>query len=124
VKDLQAALTTWKEEGDLFIIGMDANDNVRTGDVNAMLRSMGLVDVHCEKHPHLPTVSTCNKNTKGIPVDGIWASPSVECTAAGYYGYGELLMGKTDHRMLWAIFHMNQSSDSNRPLPNIKLLKC
>jgi hypothetical protein len=83
---------------------MDANDNVRTGDVNAMLRQLGLVDVHHSKHPYLSTVSTCNKNTQNIPVDGIWASPSLDCVAAGYYGYGELTMGKTDHRMIWADF--------------------
>jgi hypothetical protein len=61
------ALEQWKEEGDLFLIGMDANDNVRTGDVNAMLWNLGLVDVHHAKHPHLPTTAICNKNTKGFP---------------------------------------------------------
>ena len=76
--DLKNALTTWAEEGNLFIIGLDANDNVRTGDVNAMLRSIGLVDIHHSQHPHLATVATCNKNTQSIPVDGIWASPSIE----------------------------------------------
>ena len=104
VKDLQAALKIWSTEGNLLIVGMDANDNVRTGDVNAMLRQSGLVDVHHSKHPYLSTVSTCNKNTQNIPVDGIWASPSLDCVAAGYYGYGELTMGKTDHRMIWADF--------------------
>ena len=69
-----------------------------------MLRQSGLVDVHHSKHPYLSTVSTCNKNTQNIPVDGIWASPSLDCVAAGYYGYGELTMGKTDHRMIWADF--------------------
>jgi hypothetical protein len=117
VKDLQEVLTKWKAKGDLFIIGMDANDNVRTGDVNAMLRSLGLVDVHCDKHPHLPTVSTCNKNTKGIPVDGIWASPSLECVAAGYFGYGELVMGKTDHRLLWADFSYESAFGFIPPAP-------
>jgi hypothetical protein len=104
IKDLQADLEKWKDEGDLFIIGLDANDNVRTGDVNAMLRSLGLVDVHHQKHPHLPTTATCNKNNRDIPVDGIWVSPLLECTAAGYYGFGELVIGKTDHCMIWADF--------------------
>ena len=102
--DLKDALETWKNEGNLVIIGMDANDNVRTGDVNAMLRSLGLVNTHHSQHPHLPAASTCNKNNQSIPVDRIWASPSLECCAAGYYGFGELLMGKTDHRMIWADF--------------------
>jgi hypothetical protein len=104
IKDLQKSITTWTEEGNLLIVGMDANDNIRTGDVHKMLRSAGLVDVHHSLHPHLSTESTCNINTQDIPVDGIWASPSLDCVAAGYYGYGELIIGNTDHRMIWADF--------------------
>jgi hypothetical protein len=48
----------------LIIIGLDANDNVRTGPVNAMLRSRGLVEVHSAQHPHLAPRATCNKNTR------------------------------------------------------------
>jgi hypothetical protein len=104
VQDLKKDLEAWQTEGNLIIIGLDANDNIRTGDVNAMLRSKGLLDVHAVRHPHLPPTATCNKNTQEIPVDGIWASPSLDCTSAGYYGFGELIIGKTDHRMIWADF--------------------
>ena len=83
-----------------------------------MLRIAGLIDVHHAKHPHLSTASTCNKNTHDIPVDGIWASPSLDCVAAGYYGYGELLMGKTDHRMIWADFSYESAFDF-QPEPTI-----
>jgi hypothetical protein len=79
VKDLEVQLDSWITEGNLLLIGIDANDNIRTGDVNAMIRSRGLTDVHAAQHPHLPTECTCNKNTQGIPVDGIWASPSLKC---------------------------------------------
>ena len=104
IKDLSTNIDSWIEEGNLLLIGLDANDNVRTGDVNAMLRSKGMRDVHASQHPHLPTEATCNKNQQGIPVDGIWASPSLNCIAAGYYGFGELIIGKTDHRLIWADF--------------------
>ena len=43
VKDLQANIKKWTEEGNLVIIGLDANDNVRMGEVNAMFRDFGLV---------------------------------------------------------------------------------
>ena len=102
--NLEKAIRTWITEGNLIIVRLDANNNVRTGDVNAMLRNLGLQEVHSHAHPHLPTEATCNKNQKGIPVDGIWASPSLNCIAAGYYGFGELVIGKTDHRMIWADF--------------------
>jgi hypothetical protein len=117
VKDLQSAIESWQSEDNLFIVGLDANDNVRTGDVNAMLRGLGLVDVHQSRHLHLPTTATCNKNTQEIPVDGIWASPSIECTAAGYYGFGELAMGKTDHRLLWADFSYESVFGFKPPTP-------
>jgi hypothetical protein len=120
VKDLQTSMTTWQNEGNLFIIGLDANDNIRTGDVNAMLRNMGLIDVHRDKHPHLPTTATCNKNTQGIPVDGIWASPSLDCVAAGYFGFGELIMGKTDHRLIWADFSYESAFGFKPPTPAYK----
>jgi hypothetical protein len=104
IKDLEALIETWTTEGNLLIIGLDANDNVRTGAVNAMLRSKGLLDAHAAQHPHHPTEATCNKNKQDIPVDGIWTSLSLECSAAEYYGFGELIIGKTDHRMIWADF--------------------
>jgi len=99
---------------------MDANDNVRTGNVNAMLRSIGLVDTHHSRHPHLTAASTCNKNTQSVPVDGIWASPSLECCAAGYNGFGELLMGKTNHRMIWADFSYSSLFGFKPPDPTYK----
>jgi hypothetical protein len=111
IQDLQRKLEEWIGAGNLIIIGMDANDNVRTGDVNRMLRTKGLMDVHASQHPHLATQATCNKNTQGIPVDGIWASPSLDCTAAGYLGFGEVLMGKTDHSIIWADFSKQNNSN-------------
>jgi hypothetical protein len=111
--------------GNLIIIGMDANDNVRTGTINAMLRSQGLLDVHATRHPHLPTVATCNKNTQGIPVDGIWASsPSLDCLAADYYGFGELVIGKTDHRMIWANFSFESALGFQPPKPSYLTPQC
>ena len=117
VKDLYKELLAWSAEGNLFLIGLDANDNIRTGDVNAMLRSLGIVDVHHKQHPHLLPTATCNKNTQPIPVDGIWASPSLDCVAAGYYGFGELVMGKTDHRMIWADFSYESVLGFQPPMP-------
>ena len=100
---------------------MDVNDNVRTGDVNTMLQIQGLSEAHAAQHPHMPTQSTCNKNTQGIPVDGIWASPSLDCLAAGYYGYGEVLMGKTDHRAIWADFSYESALGFKPPEPVYKV---
>ncbi len=117
-QDLATDLDAWTSAGNLIIIGMDANDNVRNGEVNTMLRNRGFVEVHAARHPQLPTASTCNKNTRNIPVDGIWASPSLDCLAAGYYGYGELIIGKTDHRMIWADFSYETALGFQPPVPS------
>ena len=82
-----------------------------------MLQNKRLVDVHAKKHPQLPTEATCNKNTQDTPVDGIWASPSLNCIAAGYYGFGELIIGKTDHRMIWADFSYESALGFTPPEP-------
>ena len=118
IKDLEKKLDTWIMEGNQILIGIDANDNIRTGDVNAMLYSKRLHDVHAKQHPHLPTEETCNKNTQGIPLDGIWASPSLECSAAGYCGFGEIVIGKTDHRMIWADFSYESALGFQPPEPS------
>jgi hypothetical protein len=118
IKDLEAQLDVWMTAGNLIIIGLDANDNVRTGPVNAMLRNRGLVEVHSAQHPHLPPRATCNKNTQDIPVDRIWASPSLDCSSAGYLGFGEIIIGKTDHRLLWADFTYESALGFQPPEPS------
>jgi hypothetical protein len=119
-KDLEAKIDQWLIAGNLLIIGLDANDNVRTGEVNAMLRSKGLKEIHSAQHPDLPPAATCNKNSRDIPVDGIWASPSLDCMAAGYYAFGELVIGKTDHRMIWADFSYQSALGFLPPEPVYK----
>jgi hypothetical protein len=109
------------QDGNLIILGLDANDNVRTGEVSAMLRNQGLLDIHLAKHPNLTTEETCNKNNRAIPVDGIWTSPALECSAAGYYGFGEIIMGETDHRMIWADFSYESVLGFQPPEPSYRV---
>jgi hypothetical protein len=111
-------------EGNLIIIGLDANGNVCTGKVNVMLRNRGLLDIHVVQHLHLTTGTTCNKNTQAIPVNGIWTSPSLECSAAGYYGFGELIIGKTDHQILWADFSYESVLGFQPPEPSYQAPQC
>jgi hypothetical protein len=67
IKDLEAQLDLWMTAGNLIIIGLDANDNVRTGPVNAMLQSRGLVEVHSAQHPHLAELPA-TKTLKPFPL--------------------------------------------------------
>jgi hypothetical protein len=76
-----------------------------------------LLDVHNTQHPHIPPTITCNKYQQSIPVDDIWASSSIDCVAACYYGFGELVMGRTDHRMIWADFSYKSILGFQPPTP-------
>jgi hypothetical protein len=44
--------------------------------------------------------STYRRNTKEVPIDGIWASLGIEIKAGGYLDFDEVVTG-TDHRTLW-----------------------
>jgi hypothetical protein len=50
----------------------------------------------------------------------MWMSPSLECLAAGYYGFDELIMGKTDHRMIWADFSYESALGFQPPKPKYR----
>jgi len=42
IEDLRKAVKQWIEDGEHLIIGMDANEDVRTGKLTKMLREQGL----------------------------------------------------------------------------------
>jgi hypothetical protein len=67
------------------------------------------------RHPDRTKVATCNKNTRNIPIDGIWCSPGIEIEQAGMTSF-EPTHIDTDHRMLWADFATN-SLFGYRPPP-------
>ena len=99
--DLHLSMITWIASGDSIILQLDANEHVRQGEVVRYTQQWGLVDVHHRLHPHIPTVATCSKNRSQTPIDGIWASASIDILAAGYSGFGEYPIGHADHRLLW-----------------------
>jgi hypothetical protein len=118
IKDLETKLDNWMAAGNLIVIGLDANDSIRTGNMNAMLKTRGLVEIHSAQHPHIKPEATCNKNTHNTPVGSIWASPSLECLAAGYCRFREPIIGKTDHRMIWADLSYESALGFQPPEPS------
>jgi hypothetical protein len=48
--DLTQEMTKWKQLGDHIVLGMDANEDVRQGEVHDMLSSIGLREVILELH--------------------------------------------------------------------------
>jgi hypothetical protein len=53
LQDVLMLVQTWKEMGDHVIIGMDANEDVRTGEVNDLLSAAGFREVILDLHSDL-----------------------------------------------------------------------
>ncbi len=120
LEDLDQDIQTWLALGDAIILCMDANEHVRTGEINRYIQRWGLVDTHYFQHPHLPTVATCAKNRSNTPIDGIWTSPSIDITAAGYSGFGEYSIGNADHRLLWVDVSTTSCFGLDPPRPSYR----
>jgi hypothetical protein len=63
------------------------------------MAAVGLRETILERHAHQPTHATYNRNSKGKPIDGIFATAGVQIQAGGNYGFGETV--PSTHRALW-----------------------
>ena len=59
------------------ILGMDHNDDVRTGELTLQLKGLDLIDSIISQHSASSTPATFNRNTTRIPIDALWVSPNV-----------------------------------------------
>jgi hypothetical protein len=114
--DLKNAITTWRQQGELIILGLDLNDNTWDSDEANQIESWGLINALKDRHPDLAPVATCNKNNRNKPIDGIWCSPGIDILQAGMTGFGSPNMGSMDHRLLWIDLSVN-SIFGYRPPP-------
>ncbi len=97
--DLRTDLQKFMEEGDHIILMIDGNSNMKQSDLRNTLSSLTLKEVILDKHG-LQGPSTFRRNNTKNPIDGIWATPSINISAGGYFDYDELILN-TDHRCLW-----------------------
>jgi len=61
IEDLWKAVKQWIEDGEHLIIGMDTNEDVRTGKLTKMLQEQDLHNAILSKHPHIGSVTTCKR---------------------------------------------------------------
>ena len=61
-EDLRAEILAWKTDGDHLVIGMDANEDVRSGEINTLFQRLGLhdaiLDLHAGTSPPPLTIAT------------------------------------------------------------------
>ena len=85
MQEITATIQAWMQEGDHVVLGLDANEDVRSGAVQKGLANIGMFEAIIRHHPTKSVPATCNKNLSIMPIDGIWTSPGVEVLRCGYF---------------------------------------
>jgi hypothetical protein len=81
------------------VVMLDANSDVRDGEVNKTFSALGMREVLLEINADLPPTSTFARNLQDVPIDGIFATLTVTLQAGAYFGFEE--GPGLDHRSLW-----------------------
>ena len=105
--DLLLEVNRWKAAGDHIIIGLDANEDVRTGATLDAFVAMGMRELILDAHGRNSPPATCDKNNKREPIDGIFATPGIGLVAGGYSSFNSGC--PSDHRYLWIDISYNDA---------------
>ncbi len=97
--DLKQEIIRLQQEGHNIILMLDGNEDMRRGPLKILLTSLLLKEVILQRHGNRAP-STYRRNSKDVPIDGIWASLNIDITAGGYFAFDEVISA-TDHRTLW-----------------------
>ena len=112
-KDLFEEILLWKEEGNQLIIGMDANEDVRTGATAEFFLAAGMQEAILDWHKESSPPATYNRNNSRQPIDGLWVTPGLTAIAAGYKAFGKAC--PSDHQALWADFTYEEAFGHSTP---------
>jgi hypothetical protein len=83
------------------MIGMNANEDVRTGTVATMMRRLGLRDLLLDRLLQGTTAPETNiKSTKSMSIDAIFITPGLLAAIGGFSNYNQV--ARSDHRVSWA----------------------
>ncbi len=96
LQDLCSEIKDFKEEGDHIILLLDGNTDMRRSDLQYSLENCQLREVILEKHG-TQGPSTYTRNNTNTPIDGLWATPSIEIQVSDYFAYDSVFIN-TDQR--------------------------
>jgi hypothetical protein len=99
LEDLCSEIELYKADGDNIVLMLDGNDDMRRGDLYNAFSACHLRECIPEKHGN-KAVNMYRRNTRNIPIDGIWLSPSLEIKIGGYFKFDAVFPG-TDHCTIW-----------------------
>ncbi len=99
LEDLGKALKQWDAAGEFVAVYMDANEDVRNGPVSDMFMAANFYEQITGRHAPNPPPATHEKNTKGVPIDGIWTNFANKQMRCGYLPFGAGY--SSDHCIPW-----------------------
>jgi hypothetical protein len=102
LRNLFMECTKWMDEGNQLIIGIDANEDIRTSATAEFFQTLGLRNAILDKHSQWSPPATHNRNNQRQPIDGLFVTPGLQAVAAGYSGFGAGC--PSDHLVSWADF--------------------
>jgi hypothetical protein len=88
LNDLEEEIAQGKTAGDVIILAIDLTENTWDSDSARTIESWGLINALKTRHPDLPPVAACSINTRNMPIDETWCSPSRQKIQAGMAGFG------------------------------------
>jgi hypothetical protein len=98
-QDLKKDISKWKNDGCHIIIGIDANEDVRTGHTAEFFKDLGMREIILHTHKKKSPPATCDKNNNRQPIDGIFATFEINITTGGYFPFNSGC--SSDHRPIW-----------------------
>ena len=87
--DLFEEAQIWINAGDHLVIGMDSNEDIRTGATENFFQALGMKEAILSRHQGKSPPATYNRNLQRQPIDGIWVTPGLRAIGAGYCAFGE-----------------------------------
>ncbi len=85
IQDLDKEVSEVIKNGELVIIMLDGNSDMRNSPLATMLSNLNLREVILQRHGR--GVSTFWRNNSAIPINGIWASAGISVIEGGYLNY-------------------------------------
>ena len=93
---------------------MDANDDIRKGEVTKALLEVGILEAVVSNHGGKSVPATCATNKQRKPIDSIWTSPGLTVLKCGFLPFHEIYGFNSDHQLIWADIY-NEDLLGHRP---------
>ena len=114
--DLCKSVSTRLIAGNSVILGMDHNEDVRTGLLAEKLKELKIIDSILTLHSVSSPPATLKINTTITPIDALWVSPNIGVLRGGYCAFDGLFGMRSDHRRLW--IEVDNSTVLGKHLPS------